>query len=39
LDNFNNIKNALEYIDDHLDDAMNFETLAKTFSFFLILFS
>jgi len=33
MGNFDNIKRALEYIDDHLDEPMSFESLAKHFHF------
>ncbi|MCL2702643.1 MAG: AraC family transcriptional regulator [Defluviitaleaceae bacterium] len=33
MSNFDNIKNALEYIDSHLDEPMSFETLARRFHF------
>jgi len=31
--NFDNIKNALEYIDNHLDEPITFEAIAKRFHF------
>lgn len=33
LDNFNTIKKALEYIDDHLDEPMSLDALAQAFHF------
>jgi AraC-like DNA-binding protein/predicted transcriptional regulator YdeE len=33
LSNFDNIKEALEYIDGHLDEPISFESLAKRFHF------
>ena len=33
MGNFENIKKALEYIDDHLDESMNLESLAKQYNF------
>ena len=33
MGNFNNIKDALEYIDGHLDEPMSFESLAERFHF------
>ena len=33
LEAFDNIKRALEYIDDHLNEPMSFESLAKQFHF------
>ena len=33
MGNFEHIKEALEYIDDHLDEPMSFESLAKRFHF------
>ena len=33
MSNFSKIKEALEYIDNHLDEPMSFKTLAKKFNF------
>ena len=33
MDNFDSIKEALAYIDEHLDEPMSFESLAKRFHF------
>ena len=36
--NFSNIKEALEYIDSHLDESITFKTIAKKFNFSLYYF-